>query len=88
MCSRCETSKSCSAVAFCHKKPRLTTCKYQAQNRAANQPKPGQNESKTMSLELRAAIRCYLNASDLGLRTAETYLERAYRLALIERGAA
>lgn len=40
-----------------------------------------------MSIELRAAIRCYLNASHLGLPTAETYLERAYQLAVIEQGA-
>lgn len=41
-----------------------------------------------MSIELRAAIRCYLSASRLGLSTAERYLDRAYRLAVIEQAAA
>lgn len=42
----------------------------------------------TMSIELQAAIRAFLGASCLGLPTREKYLERAYRLAVTERGAA
>ena len=39
-----------------------------------------------MSIELQAAIRAFLGASCQGLPTREKYLERAYILALAERG--